>query len=657
VECRLVEFPLKDHPPYEALSYEWKKHEGTTTVLCNSSAIQVTRNLASALRAFRHKSEERVLWIDAICINQDDAKERGSQVSMMRDIYSGAMSVRAWLGPSSEWTSEVFRVLKLFAFIWMERLPLGMNPENPGSFTYWQRPKGSVFLSTEDISCFSFAHGYHGKTITLSRPPGLDDDALLQFSNKELWETIDNLFTDTYFERTWIQQEITVHNAVYVACGKHELPFDVFSAAFSGRLLMSFVDKMPPNSDSFMEPLIAVQIARKCYRDPNFESDLAWVLANFNYTKETVAHDHIYAPMLLVKSQSKYGKIEVDYTKPIDNVFPEAATCIILGRRDLLLWGSKTLYTNRKIKDLPSWVPEWTGPNCEEAIECFGYIPDENYIHRLVEGNPSIQHHSLFVNAHILDEIDFTAFVNTPQQIWHLVTQLHQRGFRSFDRYHNNRLEDRTNYRTDNSGSGSIWQTDMIDTFWILCNFSTVSEDLLFTLSQLFTHERYPLDYSELNLEALWSTLTPESFLRVMTTHKPPCELLFLVTLFIRAFHGTNFESFSPLKNFTIWTMVAEELLRTAMVPLMDLCNQHFSRLMIREGERFFVTKKGWFGRAPVQDDAKKYVIAIPGGAFTPYVLEKKQDHYILFSHAFVEGVMDWQRLPSGASIQRIELR
>ena len=50
-------------------------------------AIYVTRSLYHALRYLRYKSQSRVLWIDAICVNQDDLKERSCQVQRMADIY------------------------------------------------------------------------------------------------------------------------------------------------------------------------------------------------------------------------------------------------------------------------------------------------------------------------------------------------------------------------------------------------------------------------------------------------------------------------------------------------------------------------------------------------------------------------------------------
>jgi hypothetical protein len=65
------------------------------------SFVEVTQNLATALVYLRHATVPRVLWIDALCVNQEDMEERSSQVARMADIYRRAHRVVVWLGPES----------------------------------------------------------------------------------------------------------------------------------------------------------------------------------------------------------------------------------------------------------------------------------------------------------------------------------------------------------------------------------------------------------------------------------------------------------------------------------------------------------------------------------------------------------------------------
>lgn len=92
---------IKDRPQFDALSYAWGR--GTPgsrrAILLNEThSLQMTDNLFAALRRLRRRFASRQLWIDAICINQDDLEERNHQVSMMDQVYLSAQHVCIWLG-------------------------------------------------------------------------------------------------------------------------------------------------------------------------------------------------------------------------------------------------------------------------------------------------------------------------------------------------------------------------------------------------------------------------------------------------------------------------------------------------------------------------------------------------------------------------------
>jgi Heterokaryon incompatibility protein (HET) len=67
----------------------------------DSQDFMITRNLYAALKGLRHPSTRRTLWIDAICINQADDRERNEQVKQMKDIYESAIGVIVWLGDAA----------------------------------------------------------------------------------------------------------------------------------------------------------------------------------------------------------------------------------------------------------------------------------------------------------------------------------------------------------------------------------------------------------------------------------------------------------------------------------------------------------------------------------------------------------------------------
>lgn len=87
---------------YEALSYAWGDQTRTGFIeITENTYIPITANLEAFLRSRRQRDRPVILWIDAICINQGDLKERNSQVQVMGQIYLHACHLSIWLGPPS----------------------------------------------------------------------------------------------------------------------------------------------------------------------------------------------------------------------------------------------------------------------------------------------------------------------------------------------------------------------------------------------------------------------------------------------------------------------------------------------------------------------------------------------------------------------------
>lgn len=71
---------LNTKPKYKALSYVWGPQTPSFPIQCNGYDMFIGRNLIDALLCIRNADEDSVLWIDRICINQDDLDERTQQV-------------------------------------------------------------------------------------------------------------------------------------------------------------------------------------------------------------------------------------------------------------------------------------------------------------------------------------------------------------------------------------------------------------------------------------------------------------------------------------------------------------------------------------------------------------------------------------------------
>jgi len=102
VHCSLREQCMEGLEPgagqYEALSYVWGSPTGDQPVICEGKTLLVTPNCLEALRYLRYTNKTRVLFVDAICIDQNSDDEKIHQVQLMGDVYGFARQVILWLG-------------------------------------------------------------------------------------------------------------------------------------------------------------------------------------------------------------------------------------------------------------------------------------------------------------------------------------------------------------------------------------------------------------------------------------------------------------------------------------------------------------------------------------------------------------------------------
>lgn len=110
IQCELVTTSItQSAKKYVTGSYVWGSSESCSYITVNGVKIQVRENLADFLRGCRGRATSVSIWIDAICINQSDLAERGSQVRLMSHIYTNATATYCWLGSDT----NIINALKL----------------------------------------------------------------------------------------------------------------------------------------------------------------------------------------------------------------------------------------------------------------------------------------------------------------------------------------------------------------------------------------------------------------------------------------------------------------------------------------------------------------------------------------------------------------
>ncbi|KAF7620667.1 hypothetical protein AFLA_005969 [Aspergillus flavus NRRL3357] len=119
IQCQLVNYTLPtpgtEDYPYEALSYVWGSENTPQYIIIDGQTLSVTENLYTALLYLRERQLERLLWIDAICINQGDEDEKAQQIQFMPMIYGQASQVIVWLGETADQSDKALETIRLAA--------------------------------------------------------------------------------------------------------------------------------------------------------------------------------------------------------------------------------------------------------------------------------------------------------------------------------------------------------------------------------------------------------------------------------------------------------------------------------------------------------------------------------------------------------------
>ncbi|CAH0031192.1 unnamed protein product [Clonostachys rhizophaga] len=309
IECKLVTRSFNDADPfhYEALSYTWGDPSVVQYISCDGKTLQVTVNLWTALHHIRHTSEEKVMWIDAVCINQGDIDERSSQVRMMEEIYRRASIVVVWLGDGGPEVTEAWNL--------MQRLDESKRKIPPNQIQIW-----------------------HNELADYGLPP----------ANAPEWETLDALLWRPWFVRIWIVQEITLARDAVVFCGNETIPWDKFLWIIWFLRLRNLEGTY--NLD--VSPAFRLGILGSAHRSGR-PLPLLELLGLFRRSLATDPHDKVYGLLGLAASH----EVEIDYKIPYSQLYLDVAKSIMKESLDILSHVEDTNWKDGT--DMPSWVPNW----------------------------------------------------------------------------------------------------------------------------------------------------------------------------------------------------------------------------------------------------------------------------------------------------------
>ena len=186
-ELRTVDFKKEGgfNHPYEALSWCWGSAKPNGTIIIRKGQNdqkrlqrKVTPDLVAALKALRYQGKDRWLWIDQICVDQDNHSEKNVQVAMMSEIYGRASKVCIWLGEGDRSSHNALE-----------------------------------FIKNEVLQLQNFDELCESKQAT------------------EKWNDLLVLMQRPWFSRRWVVQEVALAHRTVLYCGRDRISWKTFAVA------------------------------------------------------------------------------------------------------------------------------------------------------------------------------------------------------------------------------------------------------------------------------------------------------------------------------------------------------------------------------------------------------------------------------------------
>ncbi|KIW29809.1 uncharacterized protein PV07_05596 [Cladophialophora immunda] len=353
-EIEVAEIGSKE---YDAVSYVWGSVEEQSEVVCNEHCVRIPTNLLNALLQIWTELPDRLLWVDALCINQEDQIEKAVQVRLMGPIFSEATIVRAWLGDGPEYSTEAWRELE-----------------------EW---------STYELEGGRLHEEYQDRRLI---PQHLARD---EETENAFWAAIYWLIAGPWFTRTWIFQEAVLAQHAIVHCGRLSMEWSQFAKGAMNIAAGYFEGPADSHAWDIERGRMLLGVKSSTDFGPFFDASdrspcclLDQLSLNWQRNCSN-PRDKIYGVLGVLSLSNTYA-IKVDYSLPTSQVYADAClACIkVENRIDML----RTAGLENRILDrqkrypkqvellrssmspsrletaldieqnLPSWCPNWYLP-------------------------------------------------------------------------------------------------------------------------------------------------------------------------------------------------------------------------------------------------------------------------------------------------------
>ncbi|KAF7555742.1 hypothetical protein G7046_g6484 [Stylonectria norvegica] len=383
-------FPANKSVRYVALSYAWGNPRKLRDITVDDYLQKITVNLDLALRTLRSAHRPTTLWVDALCINQEDPDDKSQQVSLMYHIFTWAAEVRAYVGHPIErsrpdYESQLrklgssnpvdYSVEDLVAWETTHAAFSQLAVSDPARFSPSQRCL-CVFGLLRALSSPELASRLEEMEL-FSKPKSVKSvgrDKRLRY----LFEWLRVFAVAPWWDRMWITQEVGVARELLITYGNATMSFHTLSRFSTDFPSGSFRNLQLGKENTKVLDLIVTKVKaitelrslqqhtslESMTRDVNYfqqslSSPLLWLLRTFRHRKSAEPRDKIFALSQLLgnlHADPDHG-FKTDYNTSVTRLFCQITLAIM--QETGLFWITSIDLAAKSRNNLPSWVPNW----------------------------------------------------------------------------------------------------------------------------------------------------------------------------------------------------------------------------------------------------------------------------------------------------------
>ncbi len=313
---------------YAAISYCWGDPTPCERIWCSQfEYLDITASAMSVLSNVAAMVKPSWLWLDQVCIDQNNIREKGSQVQLMTEIFHSASAVIAWVGEPSTDSSLAMGLIKCLAETIqdLKRLDQSISPESLRHSPSCQYPSPS-------------------------------------------WKALGDLLRRPWFQRVWVVQENAVASqALLYHSGKRidwSCLASVVQTLWELELGTWLQDKRTLEHPRGFGSVLEINRIRD-FRQQGGCDDLPTVLRQTLYFDSTDPRDKVFAILGITRDGLNW-RFRPDYQTPVEDIYTQSVVRmlrtqqVLKTRRILNFLHLAGIGWPRNIDSLPSWVPDWS---------------------------------------------------------------------------------------------------------------------------------------------------------------------------------------------------------------------------------------------------------------------------------------------------------